>query len=148
MSKKKVLIVNGPNLNLLAKRDHKIYGGGTLEKAKSDCSQLAKELDLTIDFKQSNSESEIIETIQTSLDKFDGIIINAAGYTHTSVAIRDTLEMFPGKKVELHISNIFKREEFRKHSLISDIVDAIISGFGIEGYTLALLGINTLISKK
>lgn len=148
MSKKKVLILNGPNLNLLSKRDKKIYGKETLEKAEKDCQVLAKELDLEIEFKQSNIEGEIVEQIQNAIDKFDGIIINAAAYTHTSIAIRDALEMFHGKKVEVHISNIFKREEFRKHSLISGVVDAIISGFGIDGYTLALLGINNLFSEK
>lgn len=148
MSKKKVLIINGPNLNLLAKRDQKIYGNGTLEKARTNCIQLAKELDLEIDFRQSNSESEIIDSIQSSLDKFDGIIINAAAFTHTSVAIRDALELFPGKKVEIHISNIFKREEFRKHSLMSDVVDAMVSGFGIDGYNIALLGIHNLIIEQ
>ena len=147
MSKKKILILNGPNLNLLAKRDAKIYGGGTLEKAKTDCLQLAKELHLEIDFRQSNFEGEIIEQIQQAIEKFDGIIINAAAYTHTSVAIRDALEMFNGAKVELHISNIFKREEFRQTSFLSDVVDAVISGFGIDGYTLALLGIHNLISE-
>jgi len=147
MAKKKILILNGPNLNILAKRDATIYGGVTLEKARTDCLQLAKELHLEIDFRQSNFEGEIVEQIQQALDGFDGIIINAAAYTHTSVAIRDALEMFSGAKVELHISNIFKREEFRQTSFLSDVVDAVISGFGIDGYTLALLGIHNLISE-
>ena len=145
MAKKKVLIINGPNLNMLAKRDPKIYGDGTLEKAHSDCKQLAKELSLEMDFKQSNFEGEIVSFIQEAIDKFDGIIINAAAYTHTSIAIRDALEMFHGKKIELHISNVFKREEFRHKSMLSDVVDATMCGFGIDGYTLALLGINNLI---
>ena len=148
MSKKKILILNGPNLNMLDRRDPKIYGDGTLKKAEADCKQLAKELGLEIEFKQSNFEGDIVEQIQTAIDKFDGIIINAAAYTHTSIAIRDALEMFSGAKVELHISNIFKREEFRQNSFLSDVVDAIISGFGIDGYTLALLGINSLIEDK
>jgi len=145
MAKKKVLIINGPNLNLLHKRDPKIYGKRTLDTAKSDCKQLAKELHLEIDFTQSNIEGEIVNLIQEAIDKFDGIIINAAAYTHTSIAIRDALEMFTGKKVELHISNVFKREEFRQQSMISDVVDATMCGFGIDGYTLSLLGINNLI---
>jgi 3-dehydroquinate dehydratase-2 len=145
MAKKKILIINGPNLNLLHKRDPKIYGKGNLETAKADCAQLAKELHLEIDFTQSNLEGEVVNLIQGAIDKFDGIIINAAAYTHTSIAIRDALEMFTGKKIELHISNIFKREEFRQQSMISDVVDATMSGFGIDGYTLALLGINNLI---
>ena len=148
MSKKKILIINGPNLNLLSKRDKKIYGAVSLEKAKSDCLQLAKELGMEIDFKQTNSEAQIIDWIQDALDIFDGIIINAAAYTHTSVAIRDALEMFNKAKIELHISNIFKREEFRRHSLISDVVDGIISGLGINGYSIALLGIKGLIDKS
>lgn len=147
-NKKKILILNGPNLNLLAKRDPKIYGGGSLEKAKADCLQLAKELDLEVDFRQSNFEGEIVEQIGQAIDQFDGIIINAAAYTHTSIAIRDALEMFSGAKIELHISNIFKREEFRQNSFLSDIVNAVISGFGIDGYTLALLGINNLIEES
>ncbi len=147
MTKKKILILNGPNLNLLSLRDVEIYGGGTLEKAKTDCLQLAKELGLEIDFKQSNFEGEIVEQIQQAIEKFDGIIINAAAYTHTSIAIRDALEMFGGAKVELHISNIFKREEFRQTSFLSDVVDAVISGFGIDGYTLALLGAHNLIEE-
>ena len=145
MAKKKILIINGPNLNLLHKRDPQIYGNGTLETAHADCKQLAKELNLEIDFRQSNFEGEIVSFVQEAIDKFDGIIINAAAYTHTSIAIRDALEMFVGKKIALHISNVFKREEFRQHSMLSDVVDATICGFGIDGYTLALLGINNLI---
>jgi 3-dehydroquinate dehydratase-2 len=145
MKKKRILIVNGPNLNLLDQRDPKIYGNGTLETAKSDCKQLAKELHLEIEFVQSNLEGEIVNIIQDAIGKFEGMIINAAAYTHTSIAIHDALEMFTGKKVELHISNVFKRESFRHKSMISDVVNATMCGFGIDGYTLALLGINNLI---
>ena len=145
---KKILILNGPNLNMLAKRDKKIYGGNSLEKAENDCRQLAKELGIEIDFKQSNNEGEIIELIQKAVDNYSGIIINAAAYTHTSIAIRDALEIFNKVKVELHISNIYKREEFRKTSLISDVVDAVISGFGIDGYSLALLGASNLMDAQ
>ena len=148
MTKKKVLIINGPNLNLLNKRDNKIYGKDDLEKAKVDCTQLAKELGLEVNFKQSNSEGEIINFIQEAIDKFDGIIINAAAYTHTSIAIHDALEMFHGKKVELHISNVFTREKFRHCSMISNVVDSMICGFGIEGYALSLLGISNLIEGR
>jgi len=148
MSKKKVLIINGPNLNFLARRDKKIYGGHSLDKAKNDCTQLAKELGLEIDFRQSNDESEVVNWIQGALDVADGIVINAAAYTHTSVAIRDALEMFDRPKVEIHISNIYKREEFRKNSLISEVVDAVVSGLGIDGYGIALLGINNLIDNR
>jgi 3-dehydroquinate dehydratase-2 len=145
---KKIVIINGPNLNMLDKRDKKIYGDGNLEKAKQDCLQIAKELGMEIDFKQSNDEGEIVTWIQKATDDSDGIIINAAAYTHTSVAIRDALEIFDKPKVELHISNIFKREEFRHNSLISDMVNAVICGFGIDGYSIALLGINNLIDGK
>jgi 3-dehydroquinate dehydratase-2 len=143
--KKKVLILNGPNLNLLHKRDKEIYGDCSLENAENDCVHLAKELDLKIEFHQSNSESDLIYLIQSAIDKFDGIIINAAGFTHTSVAIRDALEIFSGPKIELHISNIFKREDFRKNSLLSDVVTAVISGLGIDGYSVALLAMNNLL---
>ena len=146
MKKKKILILNGPNLNLLHKRDKEIYGDSSLAKIEQNCLELAKELDCKIDFKQSNSESEIVEIIQKAVDEFDGIIINAAAYTHTSIAIRDALEMFPNPKIELHISNIFKREEFRHNSYLSQVVDAVISGLGVSGYTIALLAINELIS--
>ncbi len=145
--KKKILIINGPNLNLLHKRDKEIYGDSSLDKIEHDCLAVAKQLDCKIDFHQSNSESEIVESIQNAVDEFDGIIINAAGYTHTSVAIRDALEIFKNPKIELHISNIFKREEFRHHSFLSPVVDAIISGLGINGYVIALLAINELVKK-
>lgn len=142
---KKILILNGPNLNMLDKRDPKIYGSDNLEKAKSDCAEIAKENGLEIEFKQSNFEGEIVEQIQNAIGKFDGIIINAAAYTHTSVAIRDSLEMFKGAKVEIHISNVFSREEFRHKSLLSGVVNASLCGFGINGYSLALLGIQKLV---
>lgn len=144
--KRKILIVNGPNLNLLAKRDKKIYGAGaSLDRVKDDCMQLSDELGLELHFKQSNDEGQIVSWIQDAIDDMDGIIINAAAYTHTSIAIRDALEIFHKPKIELHISNIFKREDFRKNSFLSDVVDAVISGLGVDGYTIALLGINNLI---
>lgn len=142
---KKILILNGPNLNLLHKRDHAIYGDSSLDKIYSDCEKLAKELGVEVNFEQSNSEGELVDEIQNALDTCDGIIINAAAYTHTSVAIRDALEMFPKPKIELHISNIFKREEFRQHSFISGVVDGVISGLGVRGYSIALLAINNMI---
>lgn len=145
--KKKILIVNGPNLNMLDKRNKDVYGGHSLDKAKNDCLGLAKELGMNVDFVQSNSEGEIVTLIQKAIEKTDGIIINAAAYTHTSVAIRDALEMFDKPKIELHISNIYKREDFRKSSLISEVVYAVISGLGINGYSIALLGMDNLINK-
>jgi 3-dehydroquinate dehydratase-2 len=144
---KKILILNGPNLNLLHKRDKSIYGDISLKKIEDDCYKLASELALKVELKQSNSEGELVNIIQEAIDDFDGIIINAAAYTHTSVAIRDALEMFHKPKIELHISNIFKREEFRQNSFLSDVVDAVISGLGIDGYTISLLAINNMIEK-
>lgn len=143
--KRKILILNGPNLNLLHLRNKEIYGDCSLEKAENDCTNLAKELHLKIDFLQSNNEGDLVSLIQSAINNFDGIIINAAGYTHTSVAIRDALEIYQGPKIELHISNIYKREDFRKDSLLSEVVDAVISGLGIDGYSVALLAINNLI---
>ncbi len=143
-----ILIINGPNLNMLHKRSKSIYGDFSLQKIEENCQKLADEIGVNIEFKQSNIEGEIIELIQNAIDKFDGIIINAAAYTHTSVAIRDALEMFHKPKVEIHISNIFSREEFRKHSLISDVVDGVISGFGDFGYEMAIKGVNNAIKNK
>lgn len=142
---KKILILNGPNLNLLHKRDKAIYGDVSLGKIENDCKILAKELGLKVELQQSNSEGELVNIIQDAVENFDGIIINAAAYTHTSVAIRDALEIFQNPKIELHISNIFKREEFRQNSFLSDVVDAVISGLGVEGYTIALLAMNNMI---
>lgn len=148
MAKKKILILNGPNLNLLHKRDKTIYGDVSLKKIESDCKGLAKELGVDVVFQQSNSEGEIVDIIQSAVDVIDGIIINAAAYTHTSVAIRDALEIFQKPKIELHISNIFKREEFRQNSFLSDVVDAVISGLGVDGYTISLLAMNNILHQK
>lgn len=142
---KKILILNGPNLNLLHKRDKEIYGDASLATIEQDCKVLATTLGVEIVFKQSNNEGHLVDFIQDAVDNFDGIIINAAAYTHTSVAIRDALEMFHKPKIELHISNIFKREEFRQNSFLSDVVTAVISGLGVDGYTISLLAMNNLI---
>lgn len=142
---KRILILNGPNLNLLHKRDPEIYGHSSFSKIEHDCEKIAKELEVEVEFRQSNSEGEIVDIIQFALENYDGIIINAAAYTHTSVAIRDALEMFDKPKIELHISNIYKREEFRHHSFLSDVVDAVICGLGAHGYSIALLAINDMI---
>jgi len=144
---KKILILNGPNLNFLHKRDKSIYGDISLKKIEDDCHKLALELALKVELKQSNSEGELVNIIQEAIDDFDAIIINAAAYTHTSIAIRDALEMFHKPKIELHISNIFKREEFRQNSFLSEVVDAVISGLGTDGYTISLLAINNMIEK-
>lgn len=142
---KKILILNGPNLNLLHKRDKEIYGDSSLQKIEEDCKLLATELGLEIEFKQSNNEGRLVDFIQDAVDTVDGIIVNAAAYTHTSVAIRDALEIYQKPKIELHISNIFKREEFRQNSYLSDVVTAVISGLGVDGYTIALFAMNNLV---
>jgi 3-dehydroquinate dehydratase-2 len=144
---KKILILNGPNLNLLHKRDSQIYGKISLEKIASDCEEVAKECAVAIDFQQSNSEVDLIEAIQNAVDECDGIIINAAAYSHTSIAIRDALEIFSKPKIEVHISNIFAREEFRQHSFLSEVVDGVICGLGANSYTIALLAISNMVKK-
>lgn len=135
---KRILILNGPNLNMLGKREPEIYGKETLDDIKQKCEIRAKELGATLEFKQSNSEGELVDIIQQAKDKIDVLIINAGAYTHTSVAIRDAILSASLTSIELHLSNIFAREEFRHHSFISDISKGIISGFGSYGYLMAL----------
>ena len=143
----KIIIINGPNLNLLGEREQSQYGSITFDNLKEICLKKSKELDLDIDFTQSNIEGELVNIIQDSREKFDGMIINAAAFTHTSVAIRDALSLFKKPIVELHISNIYKREEFRHKSLISDIVTGGIFGLGTEGYILAIISMQKLLKK-
>ena len=135
---KKILIINGPNLNLLGDREESKYGKTTLDEVKKDCELHAKKIGFTIKFEQSNIEGEIVTMIQKSKGIFDGIIINAAGYTHTSVAILDALLAIKLPTIEVHITNIYNREEFRKKSLISKAAKGIICGFGVNGYIMAL----------
>ena len=141
----KILIINGPNLNLLGKREENHYGKTTFEDLKKDCHVYAKNTDVELTFKQTNIEGEIVSLIQDSSEKFDGLIINAAGYTHTSVAIRDALAVFKKPSIELHISNIYKREEFRQKSMISDVVTGVICGLGSNGYILAINAMQELL---
>ena len=143
----KIIIINGPNINLLGEREQSQYGLDTFDKLKEKCIEKSKELDLEIEFFQSNVEGEIVNIIQESRKKFKGIIINAAAFTHTSVAIRDALEIFKNPIIEVHISNIYKREEFRQKSLISDIVTGGIFGLGIDGYILAIISMQKLLKK-
>jgi len=143
----KILVINGPNLNLLGEREQSQYGSITFEKLKNNCLSKAKELDINLEFTQSNIEGEIVTLIQEAKNKFDGIIINAAGFTHTSVAIRDALDIFKKPIIELHISNIYKREEFRHKSLISDIASGGIFGLGDIGYILAIIAMQNLLEK-
>ena len=141
----KIIIINGPNLNLLGQREQSQYGSKDYNYLLEICKKRAEELDLKIEIKQSNVEGEIVNIIQQSKDEFDGIIINAGGYSHTSVAIRDALDIFKKPIIELHISNIYKREEFRQKSLISDVVDGIICGLGTNGYILAINAMHELL---
>ena len=143
----KIIIINGPNLNLLGEREQSQYGSITYDKLKDTCKNKSKDLGLEIEFTQSNIEGEIVELIQKSRKNFDGMIINAAAFTHTSVAIRDALQLFKKPIIELHISNIYKREEFRQKSLISDIVTGGIFGLGVDGYILAIISMQKLLKK-
>ena len=143
----KIIIINGPNLNLLGEREQSQYGTATLKEIEKACLKKSKELGLEVEFTQSNVEGELVNIIQDSRKKFNGIIINAAAFTHTSVAIRDALDIFKKPIIELHISNIYKREEFRQKSLISDIVTGGIFGLGIDGYILAIISMQKLLEK-
>ena len=144
----KIIIINGPNLNLLGEREQSQYGSITYKELKQNCINESKKLGLNIEFAQSNIEGEIVNLIQNSIKKFDGIIINAAAFTHTSIAIRDALSIFKKPIIELHISNIYKREEFRQKSLISDIVTGGIFGLGSDGYILAIISMQKLLKNE
>ncbi|MCF6343983.1 MAG: type II 3-dehydroquinate dehydratase [Devosiaceae bacterium] len=135
---KKILILNGPNLNMLGTREPETYGSQTLGDIEQLCIKKATSLGLEVDFLQSNSEGELVDYIQGAKEKFDGIIINPAAYSHTSIAIRDALISVELPIIEVHISNIFKREEFRHHSYVSAVANGIICGLGTKGYLLAL----------
>ena len=142
---KNIIIINGPNINLLGEREQSQYGSITYDDLKNKCIKYSKDLEVDIEFTQSNIEGEIVTIIQKAKEKFDGLIINAAGFTHTSVAIRDALTIFKKPSIELHISNIYKREEFRHKSMISDVVTGIICGLGSNGYILAINAMHELI---
>ena len=142
---KNIIIINGPNLNLLGEREQSQYGSITYDDLKNKCIKYSKDLEVDIEFTQSNIEGEIVTIIQKAKEKFDGLIINAAGFTHTSVAIRDALTIFKKPSIELHISNIYKREEFRHKSMISDVVTGIICGLGSNGYILAINAMHELL---
>ena len=144
----KIIIINGPNINLLGEREQSQYGSITYEDLKQNCVSKSKELGLNLEFAQSNVEGEIVNLIQNSIKKFDGIIINAAAFTHTSIAIRDALSVFKKPVIEIHISNIYKREEFRHKSLISDIVTGGIFGLGSNGYILAIISMQKLLKNE
>ena len=144
----KIIIVNGPNLNLLGEREQSQYGSVTFKELKENCLQKSQEIGIELKFTQSNIEGELVNLIQDARKKYDGMIINAAGFTHTSVAIRDALDLFKKPIIELHISNIYKREEFRHKSLISDIATGGIFGLGSEGYILAIISIQKILDNE
>jgi len=144
----KIIIVNGPNLNLLGEREQSQYGSTTFDELKDKCLKKSNEIGINLEFAQSNIEGELVNLIQNSRDKYDGMIINAAGFTHTSVAIRDALDLFKKPIIELHISNIYRREEFRHKSLISDIATGGIFGLGVEGYILAIISIKKILKNE
>tara|TARA_B100000524_G_scaffold201682_1_gene105079 strand:+ start:448 stop:894 length:447 start_codon:yes stop_codon:yes gene_type:complete len=141
----KIIIINGPNINLLGEREQSQYGSITFDKLKENCLKKISELKMKGEFYQSNIEGEIVTKIQKANKQFDGIIINPAGFTHTSVAIRDALAIYKKPIIEIHISNIYKREEFRHKSLISDIVSGGIFGLGAEGYILAIISMEKML---
>ena len=142
-----ICVINGPNLNMLGVREPEIYGNVTLADIETKCRELASRQKMGIDWFQSNSESALIEQIHRSVGKADWIIINAAGYTHTSVALRDALSLFPGGVIEVHISNIHTRETFRHTSLISGVAQGVIAGFGPASYYMAVDAIPNLTSE-
>jgi 3-dehydroquinate dehydratase-2 len=143
----KIIIVNGPNLNLLGEREQSQYGVTTFEELKVKCLEKSNEIGINLDFAQSNIEGELVNLIQEARNKYNGMIINAAGFTHTSVAIRDALDLFKKPIIEVHISNIYKREEFRHKSLISDVATGGIFGLGTNGYILAIISIQKMLQK-
>ena len=142
---KKIIIINGPNLNLLGNRETDIYGKTTLAEIETLSKNKAKELNIILNFYQSNSESEIIDLIHKAQTDFDGIIINPAAFTHTSVALLDALKAISKPKIEIHLSNIYNREDYRKNSITSTGVDGIICGFGSLSYIIAIEALNSLL---
>ena len=144
----KLIIINGPNINLLGEREQSQYGSITFDKLKENWIKKSQELGLIVEFAQSNVEGDLVNIIQDSRKKFDGMIINAAAFTHTSIAIRDALDIFEKPIIEVHISNIYKREEFRKKSLISDVVSGGIFGLGDYGYILAIISMQKLLKDE
>ena len=147
MAKKKILVLNGPNLNLLGKRQPEIYGTLTLAQIEQKVRMLARELGIEIEFRQSNSEGELVTWIQEAANKFGAIVINPAAYTHTSLAMRDAVSALGIPTVEIHISNIHQREPFRHHSFIAEVAVGQIAGFGVDSYLLGLRAAAELIQE-
>ena len=144
----KIIIINGPNLNLLGEREQSQYGSGNYEQLKENCLKKSKEVGLDCEFIQSNLEGDLVNIIQDARQTYNGMIINAAAFTHTSVAIRDALELFKKPIIEMHISNIYKREEFRHKTLISGVVTGGIFGLGTEGYILAIISLQKILKNE
>ena len=145
---KKIIILNGPNLNLLGEREKNQYGNFTLKDIEKKCLDFGKKNDLEVSLFQSNIEGELVEKIQDSRKKHQGLIINAGGYTHTSVAIHDALKIIKIPIIELHITNIYNREEFRHKSLISRVANGVICGFGSEGYIMSLQAMKLFLKNE
>jgi 3-dehydroquinate dehydratase II len=143
----KIIILNGPNLNLLGEREKNQYGNFTLEDIEKNCKEFANKNSVILSMFQSNIEGELVEKIQNSRNEQQGLIINAGGYTHTSVAIHDALKILKIPIIELHISNIYNREEFRHKSLISKLAKGVICGFGADGYIMALKAMSKYLKK-
>lgn len=144
---KLITILNGPNLNLLGQRQPEIYGPATLADVEAECRAVAAEIELTVQMRQSNHEGQIIDWIQDARHNSAGIIINPGAFSHTSVAILDALNAFDGPVLEVHVSNIHRREVFRHHSYVSLRADGVIAGFGTEGYGFAVRRMASLLSK-
>jgi 3-dehydroquinate dehydratase-2 len=140
-----VAVLNGPNLNMLGSREPTLYGAATLDDLEALCAETAQALDLSIDFRQTNHEGELITWVQECRDRARGIVINPGGYSHTSVALMDALLSVELPVVEVHLTNIHAREEFRRHSLVSRVANGVICGLGIRGYGLALTAIAEII---
>ena len=136
-----ILAINGPNLNMLGTREPEIYGAETLADVEASCRAVCEGENVSLEWMQTNSEAEIVTAIQQAIGKADWILINAAGLTHCSVPLRDALALFPGRKIEIHLSNIHKRESFRHHSMISAVVDGVVLGFGTMSYVMAIKGV-------
>ena len=136
-----ILAINGPNLNMLGTREPEIYGAETLADVEASCRAVCEGENISLEWIQTNSEAEIVTAIQQAIGKVEWLLINAAGLTHCSVPLRDALALFPGRKIEIHLSNIHKRESFRHHSMISAVVDGVVLGFGAMSYVMAVKGV-------
>ena len=146
----KLLVINGPNLNMLGQREKEHYGSSTLDEIEKSIKKISEDKGFDIDFKQSNSEGEIVSWIQEAMDIYSGLIINAGAYTHTSIAIFDALKILNIPIIEVHLSNIHSRENFRRNSLVSELAQGVICGFGATSYELAIIAItkNILTLRK